>query len=415
MDLNKNKINQLFVVACAGISTLFISCGQMSDQGRKDESKILLVDTHNDVLSGTVLKGLDISNRLDTGNTDLARLKEGGVDVQIFAVFGDGKHVGKPGFDYANRQIDSFYAVEARNRDKMGVARTADEARALIADGKMAGMIALEGGHMLDDNLDNLDSLSRRGIVYMTLTWNNSNSICTSSADEKDPDKAGEAKGLTDFGREVIARLNALGVAIDLSHVGEKAFYEVIETSTLPVMASHSNAKELCDVHRNLTDDQIRAIANTNGVVCVTFYAPFVDGSYYARIERAMEAHPEVLASLREKGLHHRDQLIPAFLATMPQLAEDLSVSIGQLVDHIDHIVEVAGIDYVGIGSDFFGLSNSAYPKGLTDASTYPRLIDALFERGYSEEDVRKIAGENVLRVLAANSSAKTIPPSPRF
>lgn len=358
----------------------YVSCGQNSktkentqneNAGSAKQVEIILVDTHNDVLSGTVLKGLDISNRLDTGNTDLVRLQEGGVNLQVFAVFGGPKYVGPYGFDYANEQIDSLYAIASRNSDRFGVARTVDDARTLIAEGKIAGMIALEGGHMLDDKIENLDSLIRRGIVYMTLTWNNSNSIASSSAEEEDPEKADQPKGLTEFGKEVIRRMNEAGAVVDLSHVGERAFYEVIETSTLPVMASHSNARALCDVHRNLKDAQIRAIAETGGVVCVTFYAPFIDNKY-------------------------KDDGEPG----APR------VPIDRLIDHIDHIVELVGVDHVGIGSDFFGLSSLPYPEGLETASDYPRLIDALIQRGYSDDDVRKIAGENVLRVLEANHTA---------
>jgi len=380
------------------------SCGELS----KRKAEPIVVDAHNDVLSGAVLKGFDISVLLDTGNTDLVRLKAGGVGLQIFAVFGDQRYTGSQGFSFANRQIDSLYALARRHRDKIGVAHTVQQAKAMIAEGRIAGMVGLEGGHMMGEKLDNLDSLARRGVVYMTLTWNNSNTWATSSADEDDPDKRLEWKGLTDFGKQVVRRMNELGMAVDVSHAGEKTFYDVIAVSKLPILASHSNARALCNVHRNLTDHQISAIAKTGGVVCVTFYAPFLDDTYNQRIEKAMQRYPLVVDSLKAAGYDSHDRLTAALLSVKPDLGDELRPPIGRVVDHIDHIVSVAGIDHVGIGSDYFGLATFPYPDGLRDVTGYPRLAQALADRGYSSEDVTKILGANVLRVLQDNIQAKT-------
>lgn len=405
MDITNFRKSFTYSVCSFLLATLLISCSQSSKAPNAD-NKILVADAHNDVLSGTVLKGYDISLRLEEGNTDLVRLKEGGVDLQIFAAFGNDSYSGKKGFDYVNRQIDSLYALQSRNKAQLGIAHTIKQAKDFIKEGKIAGMIGLEGGHLIDNQLDNLDSLRKRGVVYMTLTWNNSNAIASSSVDENNPDKKITA-GLTEFGKQVIARMNHLGIAVDLSHVGEKAFYEATKASTLPVLASHSNTKALCNVPRNLTDDQIKAIARTNGVVCVTFYAPFLDDKYYERVENAMKENTRIVDSLKNKGYQTKDQLIAAFLTEKPQLAEELSVPIGKLVDHIDHIVKIAGINHVGIGSDYFGQSTSPFPKGLNNVSGYSLLIQALKDRGYSDKEVRKIAGENLLRVLEENIKAK--------
>ncbi|WP_257668111.1 dipeptidase [Parapedobacter tibetensis] len=396
-------IARTFTFPCVLLITVLLSCGESPNK----QSHTMVVDVHNDVLSGAVLKGYDVSTHLDTGNTDLVRLKSGGVGLQVFAVFGDQRYTGKKGFDYASRQIDSLYSIAQRHHDKIGVAHTVPEAREIVAQGKIAGMIGLEGGHMIGENLDNLDSLAKRGLVYMTLTWNNSNTWATSSADEEDVDKKLEWKGLTDFGKAVIARMNELGIAVDLSHVGMQTFYDTIEASKLPVLASHSNARSLCDVHRNLTANQIKAIANTGGVVCVTFYAPFLDDTYGERIEQAMELHPEVVDSLKAAGVDTKDQLIAAFLSARPLVGDELRPPISRVVDHIDHIVAVAGIDHVGIGADYFGLSTFPYPKGMHDVTGYPLLAQALADRGYTEEEVNKILGMNVLRVLDENIQAK--------
>lgn len=394
-----SKKTSFFLTATA----LMASCGAPNQKETHENEQTVWVDTHNDVLSGTVLKGYDISARLDTGNTDLVRLKEGGIGLQIFSVFGGEAYTGRKGFDYANQQIDSLYSIAQRHPDKLGVAHTVQQAKEIIQDGKIAGMLGLEGGHMIDNSLDNLDSLAKRGIVYMTLTWNNSNEWATSSADEEDPDKQLQWKGLTNFGKQVVQRMNELGIAVDVSHVGEKTFYDVIEVSKLPVLASHSNARALCDVHRNLTDDQLKAIANTDGVVCVTFYAPFLDDQYRNRIEEAMALHPDLVDSLQIAGHRSTDRLTEAFLSARPHLADDLTVPIAKLIDHIDHIVGVVGIDHVGIGSDYFGFYTYLYPKGIEDVTGYPALTQALSERGYSTSEIEKIMGVNVLRVLDHN------------
>lgn len=383
-------------------------CGRAQEEGSKPDSlpDLFLVDMHNDVLSGTVLKGFPIDQELDTGNTDLARLKKGKVCLQIFAVFGDDSFSDVAGYAYAQRQIDSLYAIAARHPDQLGIARTAAEAKSIAASGQIAGMLALEGGHLLGGNIDHLDSLHKRGVVYMTLTWNNSNRIASSSSDEENPDKVADAKGLTAWGHEIVARMNALGMIVDLSHSGEQTFYDVLKASRLPVIASHSNARVLSNVHRNLTDDQLRALAENGGMVGVNFYAPFLDEGYSGRIDSVMNVHADVIDSLKEVGFRTKDQLISAFLSARPEISRLLQVPIAKVVDHIDHIVKVAGVDHVGFGSDFFSLSTLPFPDELNDVSKYPFLIEALQARGYRDGDIRKIAGLNFLRVLEENMNA---------
>lgn len=359
----------------------------------------ILVDMHNDVLSGTVMQGFDISHRLDTGNTDLVRLGEGGVDLQIFSAFGPQQYSGARGFELINRQIDSLYAIASRNPDKLEMAPTVKQALSIIGTGKMAGMIGVEGGHLIDGKLKYLDSLKKRGVVYLTLTWNNSTAWASSAVEESDPGYTGH-KGLSDFGRRVVQRMNKLGMAVDLAHVGPKTFQDALEVSTRPVLVSHGNARALCDVPRNLTDAQIRAVAESGGVIGVSFYAGFLDENYTRRIQAAMEKQPLLLDSLRQLGYETQDRLMAAFLAEKPLLADSLKVPITTLVDHIDHIVKIAGIDHVGLGGDYYGLTRIPFARGLEDVRGYPILEKALADRGYTTADIRKIFGENVLRVL---------------
>ncbi|WP_192820917.1 dipeptidase [Rufibacter sp. LB8] len=367
--------------------------------------KAILVDTHNDVLSQVVMEGHQIEHDL-TGkaHTDLTRMKAGGVDVQLFAIFCDETYGQGRAFKFANDQIDSLEAIVKRNPDKLQLVSSPAQMLAAVQQGKIASLTGVEGGHMIEDKLDNLDHFYRRGVRYLTLTWNNSTSWASSAADETKGSGYNGKKGLNDFGKQVVRRMNNLGMLVDLSHVGEQTFWDAIQTSTKPVVVSHSCAAKFSNHSRNLSDAQIMAVAKNGGVVHLNFFAEFLDGDFTMRMKQFMATHEAEARQMREKGLSTgaiRDALYKKY----PQEAATIKPPISLLIDHIDHIVKLAGIDHVGLGSDYDGITST--PTGLEDVSTYPLITKALLERGYKKKDIEKILGGNFIRIWEANAPSK--------
>ena len=363
--------------------------------------KAILVDTHNDVLSTVVMEKMNIETDL-TGKThsDLARFKKGGMDLQVFSVFCDGRYGQGTAYKYAMEEIDSLYAIAKRNPDKIQIIYNSSELPAVMAKGKMAAMMGVEGGHMMEEDIDHLDSFFNRGVRYMTLTWNNSTGWATSAWDETGHSFSASPLGLTDFGREVVKRMNQLGMIVDISHVGEKTFYDALAATTKPVIASHSSVYSICPVPRNLKDDQIRAVAKNGGVIQVNFYPGFLDSNYFKRFNAFNASHKTELDSL-EKMKWPQYMVNEYFSKHYPQDLVSLRPPLSLLIDHIDYIVKLVGVDYVGLGSDFDGIELA--PQGLEGVQDYPKITEALLKRGYKKTDVEKILGGNFLRVLKAN------------
>ncbi|MEO7801943.1 MAG: dipeptidase [Ginsengibacter sp.] len=369
-----------------------------SQAHKKFHLKSLVVDTHNDILTECFDKHLSFDdNLLGKTHSDIARFKQGGVDAQIFSIWCDGEM--KQPFNYANTQIDTLFATLKRNPSTIALVTSSIELKKAVKDKKLAAMIGVEGGHMIQDDLDKLDSLYKRGVRYMTLTWNNSTPWATSAMFET-TDSTNAPKGLNDFGKQVVKRMNALGMMIDISHVGEKTFYDVIAATTRPVIASHSSAYALAPVFRNLKDDQISTVAKNGGVIHVNFYSGFLDSNFSTKDHAFQVKHKVERDSLllRNPEPHFANA---ALFKKYANEVEDMKAPLSLLIDHIDHIVKIAGIDHVGIGSDFDGINST--PKELFDVTTYPLVTEALLQRGYSKKDVRKILGLNFLRVLMAN------------
>ena len=325
---------------------LSFSC--TAQQYKKLHQKALVVDTHNDVMI-SILDGLNIENDL-TGKThsDIERFKKGGVDVQIFSIWSDERYGAGKGFNYANRQIDSLYAITARNADKMMIVKTPADLKAAVKQKKLGVMLGLEGGHMIEDNLGYLDSLHKRGVSYMTLTWNNSTSWATSAADETAPNFSGK-KGLNEFGKQMVRRMNELGMLVDLSHVGEQTFWDAIAVTTKPVIVSHSCVYAICPHRRNLKDDQIKAIGKNGGVIHLNFYSGFLDSNFAERKRSFNKAHARELDSL--KALKLQEFEIDFLMARKyPAEVQSLRPPLSLLLDHLDHIVKLIGVDGVGLG-----------------------------------------------------------------
>jgi membrane dipeptidase len=374
-----------------------VSISQQSDY-RTLHFSSLVADAHNDVLM-RVMTGRDISRRTSEGHSDLVRLKEGGVDVQVFSVWMGPEYGMAKAYKRANQMIDSLEADVQRNPEKIAIARTAREAADIVRQNKLAAVIGVEGGHPIEDKLEYLDELYKRGMRYMTLTWNNSTSWATSGLDETKHTESLTHKGLTEFGIKIVQRMNELGVMVDLSHVGEQTFYDAIATSTKPVLVSHSSVYSLAPHFRNLKDAEIKALAKNGGVMCINFYSGFLDSTYDRRVSEIRHNHTALSDSVKSiyKDEDHANDIIDSLLA---KEVDDVRAPLSLLIDHIEYVVKLVGVDYVGLGSDFDGIS--APPQDMEDVTHLPAITRELQKRGYSDDDIRKILGGNFMRVFAA-------------
>lgn len=396
----KNLLPRRLALCC--VVLLFSESALTAQAYKKLHEKAVLVDTHNDVLSSATMRGLDISQDLrGKTHSDLARFKEGGVDVQVFSIFCDERFGKDTAFKFANIEIDSLYAITARNADKMAMAFTPKQLDWAVKQHKLAAMIGVEGGHMIAGDIANLDSLYKRGARYMTLTWNNSTEWASSAKDESGDSVRNPHKGLNDFGKQVVRRMNQLGMMVDLSHVGEQTFWDAIHTTTKPVLVSHSCAYTLCPVFRNLKDEQIKAVGANGGVIQVNFYSGFLDSTYFRRQKEFIARHQQDADALKQNGKAEYE-IQEELYRKYPAEAEQLRAPFNLLIDHIDYIARLAGVEHVGLGSDFDGIE--APPQQLNGVEDYPLVTKALLERGYTKKDIRKILGGNFIRVFKANS-----------
>jgi membrane dipeptidase len=361
--------------------------------------KSVLVDTHNDAVTACIEKKVSLDQDLKGINhSDLKRFKQGGVDYQLFSIWCDGKKANP--YAWAMREMDTIDAVAARNPDKIVVAKSWDQIQKTLAEGKIVAQYGVEGGHMIEDDINRLDIFYKRGVRYMTLTWNNSPSWASSHADEKDPKYKGH-KGLTSFGKQIINRMNKLGIIVDISHVGETTFWDAIKTTTKPVIASHSNAYSICPVSRNLKDAQIKAIGKNGGVISLNFYSAFVDSNYSKKAAAFYKAHKKEIDSMVAKGMQ-KEYVLSVIANKYKVQSEAIKPDLEVLMKHFDHIVKLIGIDHVGLGSDFDGIDSA--PKQLKTVLDYPEITKALIKRGYKDADIAKVLGGNFLRVYRLNN-----------
>lgn len=389
------------IAAAVCLLTIYESHAQSP---QKIHAKAILIDTHNDFPTTAIEKGYSFDQSLKgKTHSDLQRMKEGGVDIQIFSIWCDGVQ-SKP-YAWANREIDSVQEWARRNPDKMMMVYNSKDLQKALRSKKLGAMMGVEGGHMMENDLSKLEKLYQRGVRYMTLTWNNSTEWATSAMDESatvPPERMTRErkKGLTDFGKEVVRKMNDMGMLVDLSHVGEQTFWDALATTTKPVLVSHSCAHALCPVFRNLKDDQIKAVAKNGGVIHLNFFSGFVDPEFMKRN-----------TTFNEKHKAERDSVLKTvtdpYFADMylfekyPEEVKALRPPLSKLIDHLDYIVKLAGVDHVGMGSDFDGI-NSA-PQQLDDVTGFPLITAELIKRGYSKKDIEKILGGNFIRLLKAN------------
>jgi membrane dipeptidase len=370
--------------------------------------RAIVADGHNDTVGRMLDESLDISKRLADGNIDLPRLKEGGLDLPFFGAWVDPKYMtsgaGKDKDQSAERvhaMIDAVEKLVAANPNDAGFAKNTGDAERLITDGKIAIAMGIEGGHAIENSLAELERFAQRGIRYMTLTWNNSLDWATSGKDEAER-KDLKFRGLTKFGKQIVRKMNDLGVMVDISHVGVQTFWDAIRTTRKPLIASHSCAYSLCAHFRNLRDDQIKAVAKNRGVILVNFYAGFIDSTYD---HKRAKSEP-LLDKLRKQATDPDGTFNQVKFGQLVQEQggdeiKSLRPPLAMLIDHIEYIAKLVGPEYVGLGSDFDGVS--ALPQEMDDVSKLPLITKSLQERGWSDEAITKILGGNLLRVWKAN------------
>jgi membrane dipeptidase len=360
---------------------------------RKAAPRSITVDTHADTPTEYLAKPFDLGARNSTGMFDYVRMKEGGLDAEFLAAYVPKKYAGNGAAAFCLKIMETIHEMVDNYPQLARLATSTAEIEKAAASGRRAILIGIEGGHAIEDSLDLLRAFYRFGARYMTLTHTNSNNWADSSGDD------GKHNGLTPFGRDVVREMNRLGMLVDISHVSDKTFYDVMETTKAPVIASHSSARALADHKRNMTDDMLRLVGKNNGVVMVNFYPVFLS----TEVARASADRDKRLELQTEALKKQYGSDTPEYDAAQKKLmdANPLpKVPWTRIVDHIDHIAKVAGIDHVGLGSDFDGIPTT--PVGMEDVSDMPKIRAELKRRGYSESDIRKIMGENFMRVFAA-------------
>jgi membrane dipeptidase len=357
-------------------------------------ARAIVVDAHDDTTQRMLFdKTFDLGTRHPDGNIDIPRMREGGLDALFFSIWVPSDVTGPIAVKRALQLIDRVHEAVRQHPNDLVLATTAAEIRRAAAEKKIAALMGMEGGHMIDDDLGTLRDYARLGVRYLTLTHFKNNNWADSSTDRP------AHNGLTDFGKDVVRELNRLGVMVDISHVADKTFADVLAMTTVPVIASHSSCRAIANHPRNMTDDMMRALAKNGGVMMINYEVSFL--SEENRL--ASEKSGGVVAALGEMskkcGGDEACSTLESARLTREAMANGTlpSVSWEKIVEHIDHAVKVAGVDHVGLGSDFDG---ATMPIGMEDASQLPKLTAALMAKGYSAADVEKILGGNILRVM---------------
>lgn len=358
------------------------------------------IDMHADTTQRLVDEDVDLSQLLSDGHLDSPRAREGGLDAQFFSIWVEPRLFGGGGASAMRRadvQIAAVHSLVEKNPETWALATTAAEIRSNAATGKISALLGLEGGYAIDEKLENVQRYYEAGVRYMSPAWSVSTSWAGSSGDE-----AGKHRGLNDFGKSVVREMNRLGMMVDVSHVSDKTFWDIIATSTKPVIATHSACRAIANVPRNLDDDMIRALAKTGGVISVLFYPEFLEPGWSEK-KKQVEAEIAPLvqrASEAEKGNAAQKKLARDRVRREEFARRLPPVGVSRLVDHIDHIVSLVGADHVGVGSDFDGVSVTL--SDLVTVADLPNLTIELVRRGYSATDIEKILGGNILRVMEA-------------
>jgi membrane dipeptidase len=397
-----------FTICCVlgGILPLLAVWSQsqpISQKARDLHFSSIVIDTHDDTTQRLLDPKFDLGVRHTDGSVDIPRMREGGLDAIFFSIYIPGSIAGPRAVQLALEQIEAVRRQVTLHPNDLALATTAAEVRSAFAAHKIAVLMGVEGGHMINDDLKNVDKFASLGVRYMTLTHMLNTDWADSSTDKP------VHNGLTDFGKQVVVEMNRVGMMVDVSHIADKTFYDVIATSQAPVIASHSSCRALDDAPRNMTDDMIKALAAKRGVIQINYHVGFLSQEFRDAESAAPELGKAIEAETKKRcGDQEACQLIEADKILREYVAQGKLPRVywTKIIDHIDHAVKLVGADHVGLGSDFDGAD---MPYGMEDATHLPQITSALLEKGYSDSDIQKILGGNTLRVMqeVENTSKK--------
>jgi membrane dipeptidase len=380
------------LIAAAAFTRLApsIVADDISERAHKLHFSSIVLDTHDDTTQRFFTNTYDIAKRNPDGHVDIPRMREGGMNAIFFSIWIDGRVMGPQAVQKALDQIDAVREKVRKNSKDMVLARTAEDVRRAHKDGKIAALMGVEGGHMIGNDIRMVRIFADLGVRYMTLSHFYNDEWADSSTDKP------AHNGLTDFGKDIVREMNRQGILVDISHVSDKTFYDALEVSKAPLIASHSSCRALC----NHVRDMIKALAAEGGVIQINYEKSFIDQAYKDAYDKETGGVVQHLSELT-KNCNNDEACISREMAKMQAklTAEGKlpHVSWERIVDHIDHAVKLTGADHVGLGSDFDGAD---MPEGMEDASKLPKITEALLRKGYSDADVRKILGENTLRIM---------------
>jgi membrane dipeptidase len=386
----------VFATLAATVTTQTPS-SDVSPQAAQVHSRAIVIDTHADTTQRMIFDPrFNLGERHSDGQIDIPRMRDGGMDALFFSIWVPSDVTGGPAVKRAFDQIDAVREAVRTHPNDLILATTVADVRKAAADHKIAALMGMEGGHMIDDDLRLLRDYYALGVRYMTLTHFKNNNWADSSTDTP------AHNGLTAFGKDVVREMNRLGMMVDISHVADKTFYDVIALSKVPVIASHSSSRVIANHPRNMTDDMMRALAKNGGVIMINYHAGFLSEEFRVASEKRSGNIVQQMAEMSKKCGGNEacttmeDDRMDHEAMMNGQLPK---VSWEKIIEHIDHAVKVAGADHVGLGSDFDG---ATMPLGMEDVTKLPKITDALLKKGYSEADVEKILGANLLRVMEA-------------
>jgi len=394
------------LAACLRLCSCLLLCSlvvapahgdDIAERAHKLHFSSIVLDTHDDTTQRFFSKTFDLAKRNVDGSIDIPRMREGGMNAVFFSVWIDGRIMGPPAVQKALDQIDAVRENVRRNSKDLVFCRTAAEVRRAHAQGKIAALIGIEGGHMIGNDIRIVRIFGDLGARYMTLSHFYNDEWADSSTDKP------VHNGLTDYGKDIVREMNRQGIMVDISHVSDKTFYDALEVSKAPLIASHSSCRALCNHVRDMSDEMIKALAAKGGVIQINYEVSFIDQAYkdasdklsggvVAMFDQFKKECGDDEECLGKKMTELHDQAVAE--GKLPH------VSWEKIIEHIDHVVKLAGADHVGLGSDFDGAN---MPEGMEDASKLPKITEALMRKGYSDDDIRKILGDNLLRVMEQN------------
>jgi len=372
-----------------------LAADSVSEKAKKLTHSSVVMDTHDDTTQRMLDPKFDLGVRHVDGSIDIPRMKEGGLTGIFFSIWIPSKITGPEAVKRAKTQIAAVQEQVKRNAKEIVLATTADEVRAAKKQGKIAALMGVEGGHMIGNDLANLREFAAAGVRYMTLTHSGNDEWADSSTDKP------AHNGLTDFGKDVVLEMNKLGVIVDISHVSDKTFYDALAVSKAPMFASHSSCRAICDAARNMTDQMIKDLAAKGGVIQINYHISFLSQEFRNAEKKDPSINEGIAKRIKEQCSDDDEacQLMLGDKLTREAVAAGKlpRVEWTKIIEHIDHAVKLVGADHVGLGSDFDGAN---MPYGMEDATMIPKITEALLQKGYSESDIRKILGENTLRVM---------------